>query len=377
MRFQPEVLKTVTEKPRSPVADVRLRMYSSDDIPQIIEILKLSFPDWRMKKDPVSFWRWKYLKPPFGSYVYVLDLDGKVLGIAHLLFLKIKLGSLIVTGQYSDDDAIHPDYRGKGLYNMFSGVRQTTPAKVSYWISSNPINIRRAQRKGRRQLPFINSKMLRIKDIGLYLRENKMDSTKAQLGLTFLKTINVISNRFNQRNSVTRFQIEDVEEFDQRIDLFLEKIHENIKMMIFKDRGFLNWRYCDQDAGEIIVRQIVHENKILGYLALELKENKGHLEGYVLDLQALPDRPDAAEALFKELCLISDRMDLNTVHYRVIKGHPFERLAGLYGFIDVTQWSDIRIYINESEGAPELRKHVRSIEAYSPGQAHFTYGDII
>jgi hypothetical protein len=364
----------VSNENKQEILDVILRSYSSDDLPQIIDILKVSFPDWQIKKDPINYWKWKYLKPPSGSQISIISLDEKVLGVAHLILLKIKLGSKIVIGQYSVDDAIHPKYRGKGLYNKFKSTWYTTPAKVSYWITSNPINIERARKLGIMQLPFMSTKMIRINKIKLFFEENKMDSIKARLGLTFLKKLNEVTNKFTQRITVSDSLIENVEEFDERIEEFLEKINENYQLMIFKDREYLNWRFCDKDAGDIIVRQVLDENKISGYHALEIKEKKEQLEGYVLDLLALPDRMDVAELLFREACAISDEMNVNVLHYRVIKGHPYERLARKHGFLDVTKWSDSRIYIDEYESE---RARSRSIGAYSPSQIHFSIGDFL
>jgi hypothetical protein len=355
--------------------DVKLRKYSSDDLPQIIDILVDSFPDWKEKKEPYNYWKWKYLKPPYGSYVYVLSLNERVLGVAHLILIKIKLGSKIVTGQYSDDDAIHPEYRGKGLYNKFVGVRRTTPASVSYWITNNPINIERARKMGIMQLPFINTRMLRIKNIKSYLEENKLDSIETRLGLSFLKKINDVKNKFNQEPIGSEVSIVNVKEFDEGIKVFLEKLNENYQLIIFRDREFLNWRFCDKNSGNIIVCQAIDNNQIIGYLALEIKKKEDYLEGYVLDLLALPDRLDVAKLLFNEICAISDKMNVNVVHYRVIKDHPYEKLAEKYGFLDVTRWSNFKIYINEYESAQEQGIDIRSIRSYSPNQVHLPYSD--
>lgn len=97
-----------------------IRQAQQEDIPAIVELLKLSLGESLMQKSSL-FWKWKHLENPFGkSPVLVLEEEGNLIGVRAFLLWKYQLeGQQILAGR-AVDTAIHPSFQGKGLFTKLT-----------------------------------------------------------------------------------------------------------------------------------------------------------------------------------------------------------------------------------------------------------------
>ena len=102
------------EKPKS--TELTLRFFTDSDKANVVDFLNLCFPGgWGNTEQ----WEWLYARcPSFDKdNIFIMEKKGQIIGHRGL-----NLRQLIIQGKklpvaYLGDTAIHPDYRGLGLYS--------------------------------------------------------------------------------------------------------------------------------------------------------------------------------------------------------------------------------------------------------------------
>lgn len=97
-----------------------IRIATESDIPQIIELLRVSLGESMIPKSE-ALWGWKHLSNPFGpSPVILAESDGQLLGVRAFLRWEFRDGDRIFSACRAVDTAIHPDYQGQGLFKKLT-----------------------------------------------------------------------------------------------------------------------------------------------------------------------------------------------------------------------------------------------------------------
>jgi ribosomal protein S18 acetylase RimI-like enzyme len=107
-----------TSKTQFPVKAIDVRPYKPSDEDQIVNLLNLCFGEWG------TLQKWQFLYPQYPTFdednVFVMENEND--GGLHLRDLVIQRKLKICTASLSDA-AIHPRYRGKGLYTKLVEMR--------------------------------------------------------------------------------------------------------------------------------------------------------------------------------------------------------------------------------------------------------------
>jgi GNAT superfamily N-acetyltransferase len=353
-----------------------VRLYMPGDEEGIIDVLKASYPEWRDAESPLDHWKWKYLESPLGSVFMVVDWGGKIVAVGGRVILNIKFDE-IIPSVYGDDGSVHPEYRRRGIYQDLvryaweKGRKDKTVFK--FGIQAHRASVKVQVREGSVDFPFPISHMLQVKDVGLHFRMRPTkNNLAARLGFSVLKLLNQIKNLIIRRKMQSEFMLEDVVEFDERINNFWQNIKDDYHFIIEKNQRYLNWRYCDPRSsikGRFFVKQAVWNGEILGFIVYKIWEKEDYSEGYVMDLLTLRDRADVAWKFLEEACRFFRESGINVVHYRVVKDHPYQELFSEQGFIEVPSELHLgfRMYQDEEK--------IQVIMDSKPSQIHFNYGD--
>jgi hypothetical protein len=342
-----------------------------------VELLKKTFPKWNNFDDPLGLWRWKYINTPQRTLIIVAVADNKIVGCYHSLVYNAKLGSEITSLGYSDDLAIDTDYRGLGIFPKLeksNGEILATLAKYHFYSAVNPIIVKSWIKYHRAVFPFPVTRMIKTNDIDLQLQMRPMkNSLLVKLGYIFLKYLNMINSLFRTPiKHSDEFEITRISEFDEGIDSFWEKVKDDYSFILEKKHEYLNWRFSDNSRGNHIKFQVMSGDEILGYAVIGYKE--GHIEGLIVDLLALKDRLDVADALLDHVCEFFDGTGIKTVFYQVVEGHPYQMLFKRKGFIDSRSRPNITFdyteYWNKESEVPFL-------EHTAPSQVYFNYAETV
>jgi ribosomal protein S18 acetylase RimI-like enzyme len=356
-------------------SEYNIRLFESGDEEAIVELIKISYPEWRDAESPLDYWKWKYIDNPFGSIVVVADWDSKIVGIKHRLFLNIKVDEK-TSSSYGDDSTVHPDYRRKGIYKKMVRYSEELSKEnniiLRYGIQIHEAAVIMAEHEGFILFPYSISHMLQIRDVKMHFRKRPTkNNLAARYGFSMLKLLNRIKNTVKYSQTQSEIKMIDISKFDENINTFWQNIKNGYNFIIEKNQRYLNWRYCDPRSslkGRYLIKQAELDGEILGFIVIKTRSKDGYSEGYVVDLLVLPDRMDVARKLLVEACLFFRESDINVVHYRVVKNHPYQALFSEQGFIDVPSKMHMT-YMSQDKEKTLLIKDSK------PSQIHFNYGD--
>jgi GNAT superfamily N-acetyltransferase len=97
-----------------------IRHATDQDIPSIVELLKLSLGESLMPKSE-AFWRWKHVDNPFGRSPVLLAFENdQLIGVRAFMRWEWRQGGKIYKSVRAVDTATHPDHQGKGIFKKLT-----------------------------------------------------------------------------------------------------------------------------------------------------------------------------------------------------------------------------------------------------------------
>lgn len=357
--------------------NIEARYYQNGDEDQIINILKSSFPEWAIRKNPIAYWKWKYLETPLSSGIEVGIIDGKMVCVNHTINLKIKVGGEILLSQYGDDAATDPAFRGKGYFRALVELDKVYKAnqgiKFDYSVPIHPAMLSINTRKGMAVSPFKIRHLIRVKNVNIYIKRSNIKNSKVMsIGLSFYKIFNHLTTFVRKTpKKEGEFRIDEITNFDTKFDVFWDAIKSQYDFILEKSSSYLNWRYANPVSGEYKKLTALEGSTVLGYIIFEVKRNGSFQEGFILDLLFQKGREDVGDGLIKGTLRYLDELGVNATNYRTVKGSVDYPLALLNGFVDPFTAHDLVItagYLNNLNQTMELRD-------VDPLRVHFMFGD--
>lgn len=102
------------------MSEMEIREATQNDIPAIVELLKLSLGESLMPKSE-AFWRWKHVDNPFGqSPVLVAEEDSKLIGVRAFMRWDWQQGERVYRAVRAVDTATHPAHQGRGIFKALT-----------------------------------------------------------------------------------------------------------------------------------------------------------------------------------------------------------------------------------------------------------------
>jgi len=98
---------------------LQIRRAGNQDMEGVLYLLNLVFSAQQRStyRRDENFWNWKYLENPFGeSLLTVAEADGRIVGFDNLWPWELRYGDSLIRALQPCDSAVHPDYRGRGLF---------------------------------------------------------------------------------------------------------------------------------------------------------------------------------------------------------------------------------------------------------------------
>ncbi len=317
----------------------KIYSYSEGDEYDIINLLKICFKEWNLYEDPINYWKWKWIDAPGGYNIIFIKQDEKIVAITHIMYLKTKVGNSILKTSYSDDLATHPDYRGKGLYkelrDLIDNEEPSKGSKIIFSINTHPATIYSNLKRGRVVIPYKIEQMTLIKKTYLHFKKlNLNHSTLYSIGFSLFKLLNIIRNIFKgfKHDINNNYRINKITHFDNKYDDFWDIIKEDYLLIGLKNSEFLNWRYSDIRGGNHKIYEISDNDKILGFMILEIRDNNGYKTGYILELLSLKDREDVIIHLLENLKKEMLELEINTINFKTTSKKMI-KLLDKFGFI--------------------------------------------
>ena len=356
-----------------------IQPYSPGDEDDIIRLLQLVFKRWPpfdLKCTPLDHWNWRYKDNLTGQTTVTVAKDGnKLVGCIHWNPRRVKVGGGIFLGCCSLDMGVHPDYRQIGISNdLISTVdelRIRAGMEFSYFETSNPMHLRTIKRKVPLYVDVTH--FVRIKDIRLHLKKifykNKLI---INIGFRTLHFINRIKNLIKHfRQSKNTIRVSDIKTFDDRINKLWQAVSDTYEYITERNETYLDWRYGDSRRGGYTIKVAQDKKDVFGYIVLKInKVLEDYPVGYIVDILTMPNRLDVADALISAAVHFFDMNNVNIVHSRLVRGHPYGKNLEKAGFVDSREKKSIFFTPYE-----KLENEMTKIISNGPAGIYITYGD--
>ncbi len=323
--------------------EIIVRKYQRGDAGNIVELLDSVHNGWPkedIEGSNSTYWMWKYFEGPKPSLISVAEHQGNIIGTIHARQLNIKIENKLYPCTTTCDLVVRKDYRGLGLSKRL-GIgsnrewRRSEGTILDYFIVGNPILVKSFD-KTRPKFPIKIINLVKIEDIADHFENNpSSNSLLLRRGYSFLKQINKVLSQFISIPSSNPFEISPINEFDDRINEFWNRLAKEYDFIVERNLESLNHRYCHEKNRKYRVFQASRRGKIIGFIALRVNSyNQEYPVGYVTDLLCFIEEEEAVKALLIEGLNYFKENGVNLINIQLPLKHPYVNIARKMGFLD-------------------------------------------
>jgi len=321
--------------------DFIFREYRKGDEDQIRKLFQLVMN----KPFPPSVWKWKYRENPAGEpLVFVVEHEGRI--VVHLCELPVRM---MIDGRehvvYQGVDAMtHPDYRDGGLFRRSHHGSLAHVKTVHYGATRKKL------------VPMYEHTVEGISYI------TKVESREKPLvGKGIKGRLNSIIKRQDVKHRAGS-DISPISSFGKEFDGLWKQNLEKSRVMVVRDRRYLNWRFAQKPGSEYEIFKAQIDETVKGYIVLKVQDGKA----YVMDLLTSGD-PIIEKDLISHALEYSKRIGATDMVFPLLDKMLESTIDGM-GFL--TTRSGFHLMARSYD-----KKISQSILA-DAGNWYFTYGDI-
>jgi len=312
-----------------------IRAYKEGDEKGIFRLDKAVHPSEASDLEQwMRWWQWMYKKNPHGAAkIWLADYNGTIVGQYPLIFMKMKIGNEILRVSQNIDLMTHPNYRYQGMFSKLERHALDEAEREGIYITIGFPN--KAAYPG-----HIKSGWFDIGTIRLMLKTlNWRNVLKAHVRNKYLLMLLAIGTSliskgfFRTRSShIEGLTISQVPCFDDRIDDFWDRISNQYKIMVVRDKDYLNWRYGTPDVSySIFVAEKGRE--ILGYLVLRYFQQEDIRVARIFDIAAQSE--EIIHCLVSKAVEYCEQQQADLIYYAMIANKTYLRTLRKNGFFSL------------------------------------------
>ncbi len=322
---------------------------TAEDDADALDLLRAAFggpgPGWfALPVDPADHWQWKVHDFPGTAWWERIERHGQIAGMIVMRWWPWLVRGDLVPKREGVDLGFHPSLQGIG----FQGARyrrlrerrdelMATPFTLG--VGSHPTAAHLAAASGDRAVANELYTMLRVLDARAFARWRA--APPAAGGARTMVALRARRKRVpyasllrrawwelrqqrasllgrHGRVSPARWSIRTLAAFDERTDAFCAEASRAFDLIQYRDRRYLNWRYCDPRGGPFTVRVAEEAGELLGYLALATAGPQAKLA----DVLTLPGRDDVARALVMDAVQQARAAGKSSIRAWLPRSHP-------------------------------------------------------
>jgi hypothetical protein len=337
--------------------DIEVRACRAGDEAAIVPFLEstMGWPATATAVDHLEHWRWKFLSNPLGFHLVCVALhDGKVISHSASMPVRMKVGEHTIIASQGVDLCTDPEFRGAGLIGRTMACRNLMkdehhvqldfgfPNAASYKLS--------VTKQGFRDLGIVMLQHRYIIDEEQFFSKVRFGSIKRLGHFSYQVLRRSLGPRIDVGGGITLgSEAEMGAEFDELFD----RASEDFDIMIVRDSGYLNWRYCDPRAGDFIVRTARNKGRLVGYMVMRDESKDGSRFLNIVDCLADPRSADAIPLLLMDCISLAKGMDIETVLCCLPEGHPYGKRMNEVGFLSQVRYTgeqDMKVIALERAG---------------------------
>lgn len=320
-----------------------IRAYGEGDESKILELRKAVYPAERYNLEQwMRLWRWMYKDHPGGTgRIWLAEDNGKLAGQYSLIFMRLKLGNQIVKASQNIDQMTHPDYRRQGIATNLGRQALDEVGREGIYVTTAFANEGSYVVDIKTGFVDICAQRAMIRPLNLENILVKYITNKSLLKICTVSMNLIVKTLYRTTNApkVDGLTIARISSFDDRINDLWEKVSNDYKIIVVRDKEYLNWRFVDVPDVEYAIFLAEKEGQILGYTVLKCEKQRGLIFGRIFELVVPLEQQAVAQSLilkavdfFKEhkADLVLFRLIANKVLYKTLRksGFIYSRFMG-------------------------------------------------
>jgi hypothetical protein len=282
-------------------------------------------------------WEWKFMESPISSRPFIiLAKDGeKIVGQYSCISFYLKYRDKVVRVVQPVDNMVDKDYRGGA-----KGIQVQTLLKAEEAVRNNGIDIglgfpnREAYIVGKRLLKY--NDLIKIEHF--FKRLSWRLAMKSRVNIPLLSDFAGWMSRFAIRFSIAvkekpirGIQYRWIRVFDERIDLFWEKLSEQYSIMVKRDFRYLNWRYCKKPGNDYHILQAEKDGNIIGIIIVKYLDRGDARIGFIMECIAIKE-PYLMENMVRRGLIFLSQNKVDYVLVRLSSSDSIKNIFNKIGF---------------------------------------------
>lgn len=336
---------------------LNMREYKEGDEQAIVNLLDIVFGAWS-SKGGLNYWKWLYKDNPAGRpIIRIAEYDKKVVGHYAIFPVRMKVREGCILGSQSVDTAVHPEYRGRGIFKTLASKVYAEAGKSGIPLTYGFTDIKMPAYKGfTKKLGWKHICLMTLmtnilnpeKTLKKYFTRNRLLLSLGKLFLNTLKFFKSMFKIFETHSQIEDLKIHEVRRFDERINALWTKLSKMYDLIVIRDKTYLNWRYVDK-PDKYILYIAERKDKILGYAVLKETINGNFKKGFMVDIMAPANHDEVIAALIAKAMEHFKERNVDLVECQLIKSHPYCKILKKAGFLALRSTSAFIIHIKSQQ----------------------------
>jgi hypothetical protein len=267
--------------------------YHPGDREEVFSFLREVYP-LDVSARTIEQWSWKFEANPFtpesGPDVQLIRIGAKLVGISAGFWLRMWMAGVECEGECRASWLVHPDYRGRKLWQV-TNQSSSTSAPVIFGWTSLPKRI--AQSMNWENNPMYA--LVRVLRPGAMLAQFAHSRAPVLTDGALVRGVSAPARAIDSRaGSVVR-----LESFDARSDALWERARRSRSAMVVRNRQYLNWRYCQRPDATYLRYGLQRGDQSDAILVARIGEYRGMRWAYLVDFLAAENSSRAMRLLIR------------------------------------------------------------------------------
>ena len=262
--------------------------YEKSDRDEVFALLRVAL-SITASEPLISQWDWKYDGNPFNldnrPYILLLRDGPQLIGLIGALPVRAAIGGIEHWVSHSCDWVLRTDYRNRGVgRRVVEQMRGDRPLRFSWQNALSHRSLRRDSGRYVRIFPLV-----RPLDFSRDVAQVTRSQALARYGAVLASGALRLASSAWRPAGVPGVRITQLEGFDERFDDLWERVRAGYRVILARDRQYLQWRFKHRpDVSYVVLGATAAAQQLVGYVILRDGEVAGERVGYIVDFLVAP-----------------------------------------------------------------------------------------
>ena len=266
--------------------------YQPSDRAEVFEFLRASLPADVCAR-LIGQWAWKFENNPVDPQtIDIIRIGRRLVATAIGFRVRMWAGGVECFGEARGMFLTHPEHRGQRIWKRV-GALHPKDAPILFGWSMLPVGT--VMDEGWIISPV--TPLLRIIDARGLIEHVTHSKTLGLIGAAAGVVARATSAPFSSKSRHRGDNIVCLDSFDERADALWKRARRPTKLMVVRDRRYLNWRYCERPDASYLLYGFQRGSELAGFLVVRVSLNRGMRWAYLVDFLVEEHSRDVLSAL--------------------------------------------------------------------------------